>query len=121
MFIDAQIILGNIKGVVRYYRAMECQTYLGSNTKRKRLVEVHRCPDCTRKHKGYCEILYKCRICNGGLHFDYLCPTINSGSITNPCFKRREDRDSPQLCEDKIYCALKNINKEIAEFIVSGS
>ena len=57
------------------HRAMECQTYLGSNTRRKRLVEVHRCPDCTRKHKGDCEILYKCRICNGGIHFDYLCPT----------------------------------------------
>ena len=57
------------------HRAMECQTYLGSNTRRKRLVEVHRCPDCTRKHKGDCKLLYKCRICNGGLHFDYLCPT----------------------------------------------
>ena len=54
---------------------MECHNYLGSNTRRKRLVDVQRCPDCTRKHKGSCDILYKCRICNGGLHYDYLCPT----------------------------------------------
>ena len=57
------------------HRVMECQNYLGSNNRRRRLVDVQRCPDCTRKHKGSCEILYKCRICNGGLHYDYLCPT----------------------------------------------
>ena len=57
------------------HTVMECQNYLGSNNRRRRLVDVQRCPDCTRKHKGSCEIRYKCRICNGGLHYDYLCPT----------------------------------------------
>ena len=42
------------------HRVMECQNYLGSNIRRIRLVDIQRCSDCTRKHKGSCEIPYKC-------------------------------------------------------------
>lgn len=45
---------------------------------------------------------------------------INAGSISNFYCKKREGKDCPQLCEEEIYRALKNVNKEISEFIVKS-
>ena len=51
-----------------------CKTYLGSTERRKRLVSLKKCPDCTKTHEGNCIVTYKCRICLDGAHLDYLCP-----------------------------------------------
>ena len=48
--------------------------YLGSAERRKQLVTMKKCPDCTRVHDGKCKIKFKCRICLVGTHLDYLCP-----------------------------------------------
>ena len=58
-----------------------CKTYLGSADRRKRLVSIKKCPDCTRDHQGGCTIPFKCRICLVGKHFDYLCPGPETPSV----------------------------------------
>ena len=56
------------------HRTPTCKTYLGSTERRKRLVSLKKCPDCTQTHEGNCIVTYKCRICLDGSHLDYLCP-----------------------------------------------
>lgn len=46
--------------------------------------------------------------------------SVNTDSIKALYFKKREGKECPQLCEEEIYRALKNINKEISEFIVKS-
>ena len=56
------------------HRTPTCKTYLGSTERRKKLVSLKKCPDCTQTHEGNCIVTYKCRICLDGSHLDYLCP-----------------------------------------------
>ena len=56
------------------HRTVSCINYLGSAERRKQLVAMERCPDCTRAHDGNCQMPFKCRICLVGTHLDYLCP-----------------------------------------------
>ena len=56
------------------HRTVSCMNYLGSAERRKQLVTMEKCPDCTRAHDGNCQMPFKCRICLVGTHLDYLCP-----------------------------------------------
>ena len=54
-----------------------CQSYLTTLTRRQRLITLDKCPECSRaKHDGLCKLTFKCRICNNGVHMDYLCPGL---------------------------------------------
>merc|ERR1711874_522795 len=56
------------------HRTPTYKTYLGSTERRKKLVSLKKCPDCTKTHEGNCIVSYNCRICLDGSHLDYLCP-----------------------------------------------
>ena len=56
-----------------------CQSYLTAVARRTQLSALNKCPNCARvKHDGTCKLSYRCRICNQGLHMDYLCPGVSS-------------------------------------------
>ena len=50
-----------------------CKRYEGAVERRKRLIYLKKCPECTKIHDGKCKVIYNCRICIVGKHMDYLC------------------------------------------------
>ena len=56
-----------------------CPSYLTAVGRRKQLVLLNKCPDCARiKHDDACKLRFNCRICNKGMHMDYLCPGLST-------------------------------------------